>query len=229
MFTHPPSFHRSFHSTTRLTTTPTFSVSNKEQKQILADLNAGSQKFGRKLLSRQPSRRDKSNELITPVTVLPEQQQQQPQPQEERRGRFSTNSNRPKLPKRTSSMRRAYNYFFAGSAPQEPPSPTSPVVTEANVEAVKPSTRDGERDVNVDTPPQTPAQDASVRLVGGNDAEIGMYMSTPVPSPLHNPAFLFCQHLCQQFPKSPLRPPAMTRSTPRSTSSARSSKRPRLS
>lgn len=191
---------------------PTCSVSNKEQKQILADLNAGSQKFGRKLLSRQPShRRDKSNDTITPVTVLPEQQQQ-----EERRGRKSTNSTRPKLPKRTSSMRRAYNYFFGGVTPQEPPSPTSPVVTEANVEAVK-STKNDDRDVGVDTPPQTPAQDASVRLVGGNDAEIGKSMSSLVVSLSGAPPAIFIFRLysyhCPQFPASPPRPPPTTRST----------------
>jgi hypothetical protein len=141
-----------------LTTPPTNSVPNKEQKQILADINAGSQKFGRKLLSRQPShRRDKSNETITPVTVLPEQQQ------EDRRGRKSTNSTRPKLPKRNSSMRRAYNYFFGGvPQPEQPPSPTSPVVTEAHAEAVR-SPKDDDRsvrNVGVDTPPQTPAHEA---------------------------------------------------------------------
>jgi hypothetical protein len=142
-----------------LITPPIDSVSNKEQKQILADINAGSQKFGRKLLSRQPShRRDKGTETITPVTVLPEQQQ------EDRRGRQSTNSTRPKLPKRNSSMRRAYNYFFGGvPQPEQPPSPTSPVVTEAHAEAVKSPKDDDKsaRNVGVDTPPQTPAHEAS--------------------------------------------------------------------
>ena len=140
-----------------LITHPTYSASTKEQKQILADINAGSQKFGRKLLSRTPSQRaGNNNDHITPVTVLPEQQQ------EERRGRKSTNSTRPKLAKRTSSMRRAYNYFFgAGPQPEEPPSPTSPVVTEAHAEAVKTSNDDEPtRNVGVDTPPQTPARDA---------------------------------------------------------------------
>lgn len=143
------------------------SVSNKEQKQILADINAGSQKFGRKLLSRNPShRRDRGDETITPVTVLPEQQQ------EERRGRKSTNSTRPKLPKRTSSMRRAYNYFFGGVPhPEQPPSPTSPVVTEANAEAVRSPKGDDKsaRNVGVDTPPQTPAREA---LQAADDASV---------------------------------------------------------
>lgn len=69
-------------------------------------------------------------------------------------------------------MRRAYNYFFGGVAPQEPASPTSPVVTEANVEAVKSTKPDEARDVGVDTPPQTPAREAS-HAAEASDAEAG--------------------------------------------------------
>lgn len=140
--------------------TPLHSASAKEQKQILADINAGSQKFGRKLLVKPGHKRGKSNETITPVTVLsPEPEQQQ----EDRRGRKSTSSQRPGIPKRTSSMRRAYNYFFGGSSsgtPAQPPSPTSPVTPE-NVTSPKEEDKNVSRDAGVDTPPQTPARDTA--------------------------------------------------------------------
>ena len=78
------------------------SASSREQKQIAADIEAGSKKFGRKLLTREPShRRQRSAETITPVTVLTPTEPEQ----DERRGRKSTSSQRPKLPKRGNSMR----------------------------------------------------------------------------------------------------------------------------
>ena len=135
----------------------TRSVNAKEQKQILADIERGSKLFGRKFLDRKPSqKRGQSSDNITPVTVLsPEPQTEQ----EERRGRKSTNSQRPGLPKRTSSMKRAYNYFFGSAPAQQPMSPTSPVTTEA-VKASQQDGKNGSRDAGVDTPPQTPAQEA---------------------------------------------------------------------
>lgn len=176
-----------------------FSVSNKEQKKILADIESGSQKFGRKFLTRQPSKRatyqhtsnnnDASaitnEDAITPVAVpvgtasdpLPP-----PEPtQEDRRGRKSTSSNRPRIGKRTSSMKRAYNYFFGGVDPktQQPPSPTSPVTSPVNAEATTTPAKD---DANVaaaagvQTPPDTPAQathngENGIRLVRDDNAE----------------------------------------------------------
>ncbi|KAF2736743.1 hypothetical protein EJ04DRAFT_149787 [Polyplosphaeria fusca] len=56
-----PSFGRSRSS---------YDASAKEQKQVLADINAGSQKFGRKLLAKPPQKRGKSDDDLTPVTVL---------------------------------------------------------------------------------------------------------------------------------------------------------------
>lgn len=178
--------------------------SAKEQKQILADINAGSQKIGRKLLAKPPGhKRAKSSETITPVTVL------SPEPeQEDRRGRKSTSSNRPKLPKRTNSMRRAYNYFFGGSQPA-PPSPTSPV-TAATAQSPK---KDGEhehehenvsRDAGLDTPPKTPAQEEppaveAERAEGGEEAEEAQ---PEPPSKYHSQAsppklsFSHCLHPC---------------------------------
>lgn len=69
-------------------------------------------------------------------------------------------------------MRRAYNYFFGAATPQQPPSPTSPVVTEAVAEAVKSPKEDNKsaRNVGVDTPPQTPAREAS-HATDGEDAQ----------------------------------------------------------
>ena len=73
-----------------------------------------------------------------------------PEPEEEdRKGRKSTSSNRPKLLKRSSSMKRAYNYFFGGPSPA-PPSPTTPTDA-SNTEASRAAP---------DTPPKTPAADA---------------------------------------------------------------------
>jgi len=104
------------------------------------------------------------------VTVLPDTTQQ-----EERRGRKSTNSSRPKLPKRTSSMRKAYNYFFAAT-PQQPPSPTSPVVSEAVAQAIGSYPRDDDEsahNVGVDTPPRTPAREVSHAAADNTSAEDG--------------------------------------------------------
>jgi hypothetical protein len=151
------------------------SVNAKEQKQILADINAGSQKFGRKLLAKPPGthRRGKSNETITPVTVL---SPELPPEQEERRGRRSTNSQRPKLPKRTSSMKRAYNYFFGGH--QAPPSPTTPVTAAADTPSTPDGSNTGKRDEPEpattrdapDTPPETPGRETHPSDVPGKFA-----------------------------------------------------------
>ena len=92
------------------------SAAAKETRQILADINAGSDKVHRKFFSSH--RRDHSGHTLVPVTVL----DPAPADDADRKGRKSTSSARPKLPKRSSSMRRAYHYFFgAPSAPHSPP------------------------------------------------------------------------------------------------------------
>jgi hypothetical protein len=138
------------------------SATAKEQKQILADIERGSKLFGRKFLEKKPHQKPgRSDETVTPVTVL---SPELPTDQEERRGRKSTNSQRPGLPKRTSSMKRAYNYFFGGAPSQQPLSPTSPVTTEP-AKAPQQDSTNGTRDAAVDTPPHTPAQDATPSIV----------------------------------------------------------------
>ncbi|KAA8611846.1 hypothetical protein PtrV1_13722 [Pyrenophora tritici-repentis] len=132
-----------------------YEVSSKEQKQILADIQSGSQKFSRRLLPprSQDNRRARNGDTIVPVTVTGEASQQ-----EERRGRKSTSSGRPGLPKRTSSMKRAYNYFFGGAAPLPAPAePTSPLVT---TDATPPTKAESirQQDNGVDTPPETPRE-----------------------------------------------------------------------
>lgn len=130
------------------------SGSSREQKQILADIQSGSQKFSRRLLPprTQSHKREKSGDTLVPVTVLGEGS-----PQPERRGRVSTNSARPGLPKRTSSMKRAYNYFFGGAQPAPAPaSPTTPLTT---TDTTAPSKDEpAARDNGVDTPPETPRE-----------------------------------------------------------------------
>lgn len=142
------------------------SVSSKEQKQILADIQSGSQKFGRRL-TRPSQKRERSGDLLVPVTVTGEAAEQQ-----ERRGRKSTSSQRPGLPKRTNSMKRAYNYFFGGGQPVPvPPSPTAPVTT---TDTTAPSKiEEAPRDNGIDTPPDTPHE---ASIPGGED-RIGMYCS----------------------------------------------------
>jgi hypothetical protein len=149
--------------------TPFLSVSSKEQKQILADIQSGSQKFGRRLTRRpsvRPSERLVNNgDIIVPVTVTGEAAEQQ-----DRRGRKSTSSQRPGLPKRTSSMKRAYNYFFGGGQPVPVPSePTEPVTT---TDTAPPSKiEEAPRENGIDTPPDTPHE---ASIPGGED-RIGMY------------------------------------------------------
>jgi hypothetical protein len=131
---HPPNRH-------------TRSATARETKQILADINAGSQKVRRKLLS-PGHKRGNSQSTITPVTVL----NPEPDDDDERKGRKSTSSNRPKLLKRSSSMKRAYNYFFGGPSPA-PPSPSTPT------DPSKPADAEASR-AAPDTPPKTPAAEA---------------------------------------------------------------------
>jgi hypothetical protein len=95
----PPHFTASSH----LPTSTAFSLTahrrstSARERQIIADINQGSEKAQRKLLSHK---RGKSNSTIVPVTVLPDDEGTS----SPRKGRASTSSNRPKLPKRSSSM-----------------------------------------------------------------------------------------------------------------------------
>jgi len=56
-------------------------------------------------------------------------------------------------------MKKAYNYFFGGAPAQQPLSPTSPVTTDT-AKAAQHDGQNGTRDAAVDTPPQTPGQEA---------------------------------------------------------------------
>jgi hypothetical protein len=131
------------------------SASTREQKQILADIQSGSQKFGRRLSNRNVTghRREKSGDTLIPVTILGSEASGS---SEDRRGRKSTNSQRPGLLKRSSSMKKAYNYFFGGGqpvpAPAEPSSPVTSRVTAA------PKDEDLPRESGIDTPPETPRE-----------------------------------------------------------------------
>lgn len=152
------------------------SASTKEQKQILADIQSGSQKFGRRLTRPSVQKREKSGDNIVPVTVLGDA----PEQQQERRGRRSLNSQRPGLPKRTSSMKRAYNYFFGGGQPAPvPSSPTAPVTTTDTTAPSK--VEDAPRENGIDTPPETPRE---AQIPGGED-RIGMscaFLPTLLPN-----------------------------------------------
>ncbi|KAF2848726.1 hypothetical protein T440DRAFT_152578 [Plenodomus tracheiphilus IPT5] len=133
------------------------SSNSREQKQILADIQSGTQKFSRRLLPpRTISNKSKHGDNIVPVAAIDGTQ-------EDRRGRKSTSSVRPGLPKRTSSMKRAYNYFFGGAQPiPAPPAPTSPLTT---TDVTAPSKDDPlPQDRGVDTPPETPREARQPRL-----------------------------------------------------------------
>lgn len=67
-------------------------------------------------------------------------------------------------------MKRAYNYFFGGSSVPQPPSPTSPVTTEATKAPAK-DDKSAPRDAGVDTPPQTPAREDAPATPGAKDVE----------------------------------------------------------
>jgi hypothetical protein len=139
--------------------TPPRRASSREQKQILADIQSGSQKFSRRLLPPRTISSNKRNGTIDPLPAPITGEESQ---QEERRGRKSTNSLRPGLPKRTSSMKRAYNYFFGGPAPV--PATASPATPSVTTDATPPSKAEStQQDNGVDTPPETP-REAPTRL-----------------------------------------------------------------
>lgn len=134
------------------------------------------------------TRRDRNPDQIIPVTITAEAAQQ-----EDRRGRKSTSSVRPGIPKRTSSMKRAYNYFFGAAAPV-PASAAPPVTT---TEATPPSKEDVRPyDNGVDTPPETP-REAPRRL---SEDEAGTSSSHAPPCP-HLPNNAFCS--CSSLPTHP--------------------------
>ncbi|OCK84300.1 hypothetical protein K432DRAFT_131387 [Lepidopterella palustris CBS 459.81] len=136
-------------------------------KQVLADINAGSQKARRKLLSNNPPsshKRGNSYSTITPVTIL------DPQENGSREGRTSTSSSRPRFPRRSSSMRRAYNYFFGG-----PTAPTTPT-TENTADN---TTRDT---ATPDEAPDTPSTEAPAEIPDNELAD------APADSPMEAPA-----------------------------------------
>ena len=138
--------------------TPPRRASSREQKQILADINTGSQKFSRRLLPP----RTISNKRNGTIDPLPAPITGEASQQEERRGRKSTSSLRPGLPKRTSSMKRAYNYFFGGPAPV--PATAEPATPAVTTDATPPSkVESSTQDNGVDTPPETP-REAPTRL-----------------------------------------------------------------
>lgn len=134
-----------------------FSATAKEQKQILADIESGSSKFGRKLHSARPPQAHRNQSGLSQKSSQDTVAAATERAVEDTgsRGRKSTNTTRPGLPKRTSSMRRAYNYFF-GSAGAPPTSPTTAVTTtEAHAPAPSKS-RPTTGDNGIDTPPETP-------------------------------------------------------------------------
>ncbi|KAH8631454.1 hypothetical protein IG631_13137 [Alternaria alternata] len=137
-----------------------YEASSREQKQILADIQSGSQKFSRRLLPPRTISNNKRGGVVEPFAPVPTTgEQSQP---EERRGRKSTSSLRPGLPKRTSSMKRAYNYFFGGPAPV--PATASPATPAVTTDATPPSVVESSKtDNGVDTPPETP-REAPTRL-----------------------------------------------------------------